>query len=152
MLDATGKIPDGVLSDTIYLCDIMDFWVAPKACDFIPYLNYGDVIIPKGNTISLGSFEGCLMAKSDGSDYDPNPWKDFVGQHCSMQVKGTGLEKDTAKLTLSGLNPITKMPGVPEWIGGIIDLLPGDVNIQDIFGNIGTHRHRLVSRWPLEYL
>ncbi|XP_059091947.1 nose resistant to fluoxetine protein 6-like [Tigriopus californicus] len=136
MLDSTGKIPDGVLSDTIDFCDILSFWVAPKACDFIPGLNYGDVIIPKGNTISLGTFEGCLTAHSIRSEDDLNPWDDFEGQHCTMKVQGLGSAlkrpQEIPQSMLNGMNPITKMPGVPGWIGGIIDLLPGDVDIQGI--------------------
>ena len=60
VLDSTGKIPDGVLSDVSYLCDVFDFWVKTGFCDNLreEIRDLVNIVIPRGNTVAVGSFEG----------------------------------------------------------------------------------------------
>jgi len=67
VLDSTGKIPDGILADVSYFCDIMDGFVYPNFCNIRDALITNDsveaiieqnFVIPRGNTIAFGSFEG----------------------------------------------------------------------------------------------
>jgi len=66
VLDSTGKTPDGILGDVLYYCDLMDFFVQPDYCairdaiipDKLEPLVSVNPIVPKGNTMGYGSFEG----------------------------------------------------------------------------------------------
>jgi len=60
VLDSTGKTPDGILADVVYYCDIMNNFFYPNYCGITKALgrNLDNIIIPRGNTIGFGSFEG----------------------------------------------------------------------------------------------
>ncbi len=70
VLDSTGKTPDGVLGDVSTLCEFMNDWVKPGFCDDLndEVADLVDIIIPRGNTVAFGSFEG----SSESPDYDPS--------------------------------------------------------------------------------
>jgi len=64
VIDSTGKTPDGILADVAYYCDLMDRLYYPNYCEIVkaipgvPDILTKDFIIPAGNTIAFGSFEG----------------------------------------------------------------------------------------------
>jgi len=67
VLDSTGKTPDGILADVSYFCDIMNDFIYPNYCNIRNALIRNETtetlleqnfIIPRGNTIAFGSFEG----------------------------------------------------------------------------------------------
>jgi len=70
VLDSTGKAPDGILADVTYFCDYMDAFFYPDYCnirntiiknDFLEKQFEQDFVIPRGNTIAFGSFEGRFL-------------------------------------------------------------------------------------------
>jgi len=64
VLDSTGKTPDGILADVVYLCDFINEALYPNVCGIIKAISpeigetLEQLIIPGGNTIGFGSFEG----------------------------------------------------------------------------------------------
>ncbi len=109
VLDSTGKTPDGVLGDVSTLCEFMNDWVKPGFCDDLndEVADLVDIIIPRGNTVAFGSFEGtviqkidyvppfilsfsgCLKVEAHRNNSDPLRWDHFQGQHCIVKLVGS---------------------------------------------------------------
>lgn len=93
MLDSTGKIPDGVLTDTTDLCSVFDRFVYRDLCSIIQndtiteFINYP---IPKGNAVTLGAFDECLSIEAIRNETDPFEWESFKGQHCAIHMINYG--------------------------------------------------------------
>ena len=157
MLDATGKIPDGIVADSITNCDLLDRWVYHDYCHTLP--NNGsdiDFTIPKGNTVAMGSFDGCLKieathAVNDSSQlWGDEPWDDFTGQHCMIYLFGLFKDpeliphNDTAKqmrdLVMAKKSSYTFQPRMG-LIPGFINDHPAEDIYEDVLGTIFRESH-----------
>ena len=103
MFDSTGKIPDGIYSESQDFCELLEFYGAllglPFNCDTsFPLggidvsLNFlkGKLAFPTGNTMSYGGFESCLIVQStlqNGSVGNPLSIPNFEGNYMRIKIK-----------------------------------------------------------------
>lgn len=135
VLDATGKIPDGILSDVTDYCAVVDYFSAPGLCELLaPNLT---LPIPQGNTVAFDSFEGCIQVKAENNDatMDELEWESFEGKYCMVQIVSRDSLIASGLLTLDEPKRATKAasaikPGpdsrigvAPGFIGGILNPL-----------------------------
>eukprot|EP00095_Tigriopus_kingsejongensis_P000457 maker-scaffold217_size252476-snap-gene-1.30 protein:Tk00457 transcript:maker-scaffold217_size252476-snap-gene-1.30-mRNA-1 annotation:"hypothetical protein DAPPUDRAFT_301951" len=107
MLDSTGKTPDGILTDTKDLCEILHIWTShPTLCDLIPEF-WGTVVMPAGNTQGLGHYQGCVSVTTE----------EFLGRFCLVQLASSS---NTDARMYQGYDTKPRMPTVPGWVGGIL--------------------------------
>ena len=93
MFDSTGKLPDGIYSDSYDFCQLLDQYqgVIPFNCDSysLGFLK-GRIALPMGNTKAYGSFEGCLAVKTAlkyGEDNNPFNIGNFSGNYMRLKIK-----------------------------------------------------------------
>ena len=103
MFDSTGKIPDGIYSESQDFCELLEFYGAllglPFNCDTsFPLggidvsLNFlkGKLAFPTGNTMAYGGFESCLIVQStlqNGSVGNPLSIPNFEGNYMRIKIK-----------------------------------------------------------------
>jgi hypothetical protein len=140
VIDSMGKLPDGIFSDSMDLCDILP--MVDLSCELfgLGFLK-GIINIPMGNTLALGSFEGCLSAKSDINFTSPlNPYsmtENFMGQYIPLLLSpaNTGMNKVDMKLkrNLPRIGTGIGVGGIiPPLLGPILDLIGQMTNTTDV--------------------
>ncbi len=106
VLDSTGKTPDGVLGDVTHFCTFMDEWVQQGFCSTLSDQDQdqvNDLVIPSGNTIAMGSWEGCWKVESVRNTSDDSNWQGFMGKQCMVRLVGrSGDENEDRKRMMEG--------------------------------------------------
>ena len=88
MLDASGKKPSGMVSDTTSVCEFLDFF-GSQGCDRNPVLAALNEKrpIPRGDTFAMGTFTQCLGVDAVHTDDSDEYWEEFSGQHCYFKLR-----------------------------------------------------------------
>ena len=105
VIDATGKLPDGIFANTLNLCnhlekiqiytngitcEVVSSWFASSVglSEEALTLILSSISFPYGNTNALGSFEECIAAKSDMNDTVNPPFEipDFIGSYVHLKL------------------------------------------------------------------
>ena len=111
VIDATGKLPDGMFANTLNLCnhlkkiqiytngitcEVVSSWFASSVglSEEALTLILSSISFPYGNTNALGSFEECIAAKSDMNDTVNPPFKipDFIGSYVPLKMSAVQSE------------------------------------------------------------
>ena len=101
MFDSTGKMPDGIYSESQDFCELLEYYgdllPFPFNCDTsIPLggidasLNFlkGKLAIPTGNTMAFGGFESCLSVQTTlQNGTNPLNITNFKGKHMRIKIK-----------------------------------------------------------------
>ena len=132
MFDSTGKAPDGVLSDVTNLCDFGYRFAGGPPCpdpEDIPSI----FEIPQGNAVAMGSLDGCYTVDSQGTTFSEG----FKGRYIFSFMGPKPAQNDSSRGTdpefdlrdrmikeVGRYDPVSRMPGIGAWVGGILDALP----------------------------
>lgn len=133
VLDSTGKVPDGVVTDIISFCSFMDFFVQENFCNLNGVTD--DIPIPNGNTIAMGNFDECLMAKAKPNTNETFQWQAFDGQWCFVHMVSTGKDETGPREPMRELGRMSKLaPMPPAWLPEV-DAIK-DVNDFQLFSSL----------------
>ena len=73
----------------------------------------------------MGSFEGCLGVQARRNASDALQWEDFSGKWCLNEMRYSGpipgprVSRRVSSRPDYSLDPMTRMPLFPDWIGAI---------------------------------
>lgn len=123
---------NAAVNATIDLCDLLLGCASgpSEICSFCKE-NVDEIVIPgiknlqipNGNTVALGSFDGCLRVSAVRNQSQSLQWEDFEGQHCIIRLAAS-----------DGVNPAPRSGKVPRvgWLPGwVAGLQNEDIKVSD---------------------